>query len=213
MLFAVPLALMCVPAHATDIPDATNDFLPTYLGPHDADLDVTSFGVLYDPIAAVFRPDATFAGVIDATKAGFYVIGANTGTGPNNFAAIGAGGVRFNQAIVIQKDGTAAISGVALAGNPVTIAGNSLTVLVPLSRLPTTGFQADNYGFNIWPRTAVAGITGNAAISDFAPNNATIAPAPEPATWAMMMLGFGLMGGVLRYRKSQGASARVALSG
>lgn len=31
------------------------------------------------------------------------------------------------------------------------------------------------------------------------------APVPEPTTWAMMIAGFGLVGGAMRYRKSKQA--------
>ena len=195
------LMLTCSPAQATTITDPTGDFLGTYTGPHDADLDVTLFGVTYDPATATFRLDATLAGAIDTSRPGFYVIGANTGTGTNNFGSIGAPGVLFNQAIVIQKTGITTIGGVAVAGSPTTINGSSFTTFIPLSLLPSTGFSAINYGFNIWPRTAVTGITGTAAISDFAPNNSTISSAPEPATWSIMILGFGIVGAGLRYRR------------
>ena len=146
------LMLTCSPAQATTITDPTGDFLGTYTGPHDADLDVTLFGVTYDPATATFRLDATLAGAIDTSRPGFYVIGANTGTGTNNFGSIGAPGVLFNQAIVIQKTGITTIGGVAVAGTPTTISGSSFTTFIPLSLLPSTGFSAINYGFNIWPR-------------------------------------------------------------
>jgi hypothetical protein len=63
-----------------------------------------------------------------------------------------------------------------------------------------------NYGFNIWPRFG-ATVTGNSQISDFAPNNALlsvngiIAAVPEPSSWLTMMLGFGLLGGMMRRRR------------
>lgn len=37
--------------------------------------------------------------------------------------------------------------------------------------------------------------------------NLTLAPVPEPATWALMILGFGLTGGSLRRRDTAAASA------
>lgn len=199
--FITALMLANSQAVATTIVDPTNDFPSSYTGPHDADLDVTLFGVTYDPVTAAFRFDATLAGAIDTTRPGFYVIGANTGTGLNNFASIGAPGVIFNQAIVIQKSGATTIGGVAVAGSPTTINGSSFTTFIPLSLLPSTGFSAINYGFNLWPRTAAPGILGTAAISDFAPNNSTISAVPEPAAWSIMLLGFGLVGAGLRFRR------------
>ena len=210
IVLSAALTLGASPALATTVTDPVGDFAPTYTGPLDADLDVTSFTVQYLTGSSTFQLSATFAGLIDTAKLGFYVIGANTGTGTNSFAAIGLGNVRFNQAIVIQKDGSAAIAGVALPAGSVTIAGNGFTALVPLSRLPPTGFVPADYGFNLWPRTAVAGITGNAAISDFAPNNATIASSPEPSTWAMLVLGFGAVGIAMRRRHRIRASVAYA---
>jgi hypothetical protein len=125
----------------------------------------------------------------------------NTGTGPNNFAAIGLAGVRFNQVIAVQKAGTAVVSGNSLPAGSVTIAGNLLSVIVPLSLLPSTGFDPESYGFNLWPRS---GAGGTQVISDFAPDNATISAAaavPEPASWLMMILGFGLLGARMRGRR------------
>jgi hypothetical protein len=184
------------PAHATAIDDPAGDFLPSFIGAHDADLDVTAFSVSFDDVAMAFNFSATLAGDIDPSKAGFYVIGANTGTGTiRPFASVGAPNVIFNQAIVVQKTGLAAVSGNPLAA---TISGNSFSLVVPLALLPSTGFAPERYGFNLWPRIALG---NNNQISDFAPDNATIAAVPEPATWALMIMGFGALGTALRRRK------------
>jgi iron complex outermembrane receptor protein len=93
-----------------------------------------------------------------------------------------------------------------VSGHPftATIAGNSISALIPLSFLPTTGFAPQHYGWNIWPRN---GLGNNNQISDFAPNNSLISTAPEPAAWALMIAGFGLAGGVLRRRRTGAARA------
>lgn len=186
------------------VTDAKGDFLAGYTGPKLDDLDVTSFSVSYDSAAKLFTLGTTFAGAITAGTPGFYVYGVNTGKGAiRPFASIGQGNVIFDQAIVVQKDGTGTIGGTALDPNWVAIAGNVLTVKVPLSLLPSTGFTPERYGFNLWPRT---GFSGSAQISDFAPENATLSAAgaaavPEPASWAMLVLGAGAAGGMLRYRR------------
>jgi hypothetical protein len=193
-------------AQATTISDPTGDYLASYTGPHQADLDVTSLSVMFNPSTDSFLLQSTMAGLIDATLPGFYAIGINTGTGAGPFASIGAPNVLFNQVIAVQKNGTATIGGTALAPGSVTIGGNALSVVIPLSLLPTTGFDPLHYGFNIWPRSGATG--GLAVISDFAPNNSTVAAAagavPEPANWMMMLGGFGLIGGALRQRRSAG---------
>lgn len=190
------LTLAAGAAHATTIPDPTGDFLPTFVGNQDADLDVTSFGVDYNAATSQFLLTATLAGVIDPSKAGLYVIGINTGTGPNHpFSALGEPNVLFNQVIVLQKSGAATIGANPLSA---TINGDSFSLFVPLSLLPSTGFTPDRYGFNLWPRN---GLGNNNQITDFAPENRTLASVPEPATWAMMVAGFGLLGGALRTRR------------
>lgn len=210
-MFLSAAALACVVcaapalAQTQTVTDATGDFLATYTGPKLGDLDVTSFSVSYDATDKLFTLGATFAGAITAGTPGFYVYGVNTGKGAiRPFGGIGQGNVIFDQAIVVQKDGTGSIGGKALDSNWIAIAGNILTVKVPLSLLPSTGFTPQHYGFNLWPRAGA----GNAGISDFAPENATLSAAvPEPATWGMLMVGAGLAGGMLRYRRRRTALA------
>jgi hypothetical protein len=189
-------------AQSSSVNDATGDFLASYTGPHQADLDVTSLSVTYNASTTSFLIQSTFAGAIDPSLPGFYAIGVNTGTGAGPFASIGAPDVKFNQVIAVQKAGTATVGATSLSPGSVLIGGNALTVMIPLSLLPTTGFDPAHYAFNIWPRSGPTG--GLGAISDFAPNNATLAaaPVPEPAAWAMMLGGFGLIGGTLRRRRT-----------
>jgi hypothetical protein len=189
------------PAHAVAITDPVGDFIPSFAGPQDADLDVISFSVVYDVGDEAFRLTAAMAGDIDPSRPGLYAIGVNTGTGLiRPFAGIGAPNVIFNQVVAVQKTGVATVSGNPLAAD---IFGNVLTVVVPLALLPSTGYSPTQYGWNIWPRT---GLGNNNQISDFAPDNDTIAASvPEPATWALMIGGFALAGGALRRRSHRAA--------
>ncbi len=190
-------------AQATTITDPTGDFLSGFIGPNSGDLDVTSFSVDYNSVTSTFLLSASLAGNIDPGIPGFYVIGANTGTGlirpfGNGF---GHDNVIFNQAIVVQKTGTANVGANALNPSAVTIDGNSFSVVVPLSLLPSTGFAPQDYGFNLWPRV---GTGNNNQISDFAPDNANVAPSvPEPATWGLLLIGFGAIGLTMRRRQTQ----------
>jgi len=201
ILVGVAALALAGTAQATSIPDATGDFLPSYTGPHQADLDVTSLSVSFNSVSHDFLIQSTMAGTINSASPGFYVIGVNTGTGViAPFGPIGAGNVKFNQAIVVQKNGTATIGATSLAPGSVTIGGNALSLIVPLSMLPSTGFNPGHYSFNIWPRSGTVG--GLATISDFAPDNSNLSAAPEPAAWAMMVGGFGLTGMAMRRRRS-----------
>lgn len=199
-------ALAAGAASASAVSDATGDFLPSYAFAQTPDLDVTFFSVQFDDPSDTFILNARMAGKIDPSKPGLYVIGANTGTGTARpFAGIGAPNVIFNQALVIQKTGAGTVN---VLGTPrtftATISGDSITALIPLAFLPSTGFAPIRYGFNIWPR---AGLGSNSQISDFAPNNATITAAPEPAVWGLMIAGFGLAGGALRRRRAAAGPA------
>ena len=91
LLLAVAAIGLASSAQAqSSISDPTGDFLLSYTGPHQADLDVTSLSVSYNATAMDFLIQSTFAGAIDPTLPGFYVIGVNTGTGGAPFGAIGA---------------------------------------------------------------------------------------------------------------------------
>lgn len=192
-------------ANTTIISDPTGDFLASFVGSHDADLDVTSFGVSYDPGTTNFTLSATLAGAINPALPGLYVLGINTGTGViAPFGNIGELNVIFNQVAVIQKTGATTLSGNSLTA---TISGNAFSLVVPLALLPSTGFAPENYGWNLWPRN---GLGNNNQISDFAPENSTLAAVPEPATWATMLAGFGLLGGVLRRKRTAKTAAHPA---
>jgi hypothetical protein len=199
--------LASTPASAATVLDPIGDFLPTFVGPRNADLDVTSFSVNFNPDTSRFLLSAVLAGPIDPSTPGFYVIGVNTGTGPTApFGSIGQPNVAFNQVIVVQKDGTGAIFTSPLEPGAVTLAGNAFTASVHLARLPSTGSLPQDYGFNIWPRIALG---NNNQIGDFAPNNALLRVVPEPSTWAMMLLGFGAIGAAMRSAKRK---LKVSLS-
>lgn len=199
LLTGAVLALGTTAAHATNsVTDPVGDFLPGAV--HDADLDLTGLSVSYDSFAQTFLVSATLAGAIDTAKVGNYVLGVNTGSGTiHPFAGVGQPDVRFNQAFVLQKTG--AISNAAITA---TLTGAGFSLLLPLSLLPATvpGFAAQDYSFNIWSRGP------SNQLVDFAPENRLLPAVPEPASWALMILGFGLTGSALRGRRNRiGATA------
>lgn len=206
LLAAATAAMLAAPAaQASTVLDPTGDFSPGYTGAA-ADLDVTSFTVNYNAVTNVFTLGATMAGAIDPATAGVYIIGVNTGTGANApFAALGAPNVRFNQVVRVNKDGTALVGTTPLAA---TIAGNAFSLAVSGALFASTGFAVQDYGWNLWPRDGVG--TGT-FVTDFAPDNAMLAASvPEPAGWAMMIVGVGLVGFAMRRRPSVRVSYRVA---
>lgn len=200
--FAVAL-LVPAAGQAATIVDAVGDFAPGYDGAA-ADLDVTSFSVRYDPTGRRFLLGATMAGIIDPATIGLYAIGVNTGTGViAPFAAQGAPNVRFNQVVIVNKDGTASVGGNPLSA---TIAGNRFDIAVSEALLTSTGFTATEYTWNLWPRT---GVGPGTVATDFAPDNAMLlgSAVPEPGSWAMMIGGFALSGMTMRRRRTGAALA------
>jgi len=189
-------------AHAAT--DPAGDFLPGYGGSHNGDLDVIGAAVTYDSGSHLFDFSATLNAPVATTSSAFYVWGIDRGAGTERFntgpAPIGAG-VKFDTVVIFRLDGTATIGSTVLA-HDVTFSGNTITGSVPDSLLPSMGLAFDDYGWNLWPRDGT--VTGNAAISDFAPDasDGAVTAVPEPASFAMLGLGLALMGAAARRRRA-----------
>jgi hypothetical protein len=85
----------------------------------------------------------------------------------------------------------------------VHISGRTITLSLDRSLLPSTGFDFTDFTYNLWPRYGTAG-GGNGMVTDFAPDNQNFkasAAVPEPAAWAFMIMGFGLVGTAMRRRQ------------
>lgn len=158
------------------IRDGTGDFLASFTGPRNADLDVTRGEVTLDGNNFVFT--STSAGQIGTTPGALFVWGVNRGSGTARFGDL-APGVVFDAVVVVQPDGTSRV--VDLTTNPptpttlpagsVVASGGNLTVTVPASLLPTKGFDPASFTVNLWPRV---GVGNNNQISDFAPDNRNV---------------------------------------
>jgi PEP-CTERM motif len=217
---AIAAALAAASAHATTISDSVGDFLPTFVGPHDADLDITSFTV--DLVGSNFIVSATVNGLIGSTPNSEFVFGVNTGGAFAPFSPIETG-VLFNSVAVLANKVTAGGSGFVADGlfqsggptvtglSEVIGAGDTLSAVIPVADLPSTGLTPGHYGFSLWTRldTPKAGQSPISPLADFAPDNSTISAVPEPAGWALMILGFGALGATLRLKRRETAPAAI----
>jgi hypothetical protein len=193
-------------ASAATVTDPANDFLPTFSGPHNGDLDVLSANVTLN--GSDFDFTATLNGPIGETPGAVYVFGLDRGKGTPKFANIGNPDVIFDSTFVIKNTGGGVvndlISKTKTSITDITFSGATLNAVVPLSDLPSEGFSPNQYTFNLWPEAGAAN-SGNTEISDFAPNNSmarvSVSTAPEPGTMALFSLAGAAAIGLLRRRK------------
>ena len=204
-LLAAPLAS----AGAQAFSDAVGDFLPSYTGPRNSDMDVRTAQVLFDN-GPNFTFTHTSAGNIGQTSNVIFVWGMNRGAGTARFATL-APGVLFDWVLTITANGAGGftvatrdlVSGTAttLDGSVLTVSGASMTAIVPATLLPSQGLPLSAFTANLWPRLTGGQLSG---ISDFAPDNSNIAVTvtPEPASFLLMGTGVAGLLAVRRRRRN-----------
>jgi hypothetical protein len=195
-------AFSVMPAYAEHVTDPSGDFLATYIGTKNGDMDALSSDVTFNPGTSTFTFSATVAGAIGTTAGGAWVWGLDRGKGTEEFLTnsppFGAG-VKFDSVVALFADKTGSfvnISGggtqTSLSAGSVKVNGDTISATVPLSAIPSEGFAPQNYTWNFWPEQVLA---SPLYVSDFAPDarNATLTIVPEPASVLGLALGFLLM--------------------
>ncbi|HJR83060.1 MAG TPA: PEPxxWA-CTERM sorting domain-containing protein [Sphingomicrobium sp.] len=203
------------------VTDPVDDLLGTYTGPANADLDIVSADVAFDGTS--FFLSTTMDGTIGTTAGSLFVWGVDRGSGAPRLTfgspSVGAG-ILFDAVIVMFPDGTLRVVTIPLAGAPTinqfaggtAIDGNALSATVDAALLGSMGFAPEDYTFSLWSRARVnPALDGtNAEIADFLASSGSMhaRAVPEPATWLMMLLGFGVSGAMIRRRRSSSSRFR-----
>jgi hypothetical protein len=169
--------------------DRAGDFLATYTGPREADLDAINAEVAINMLTQRVTMTATLNGPIDTQSNKLYVFGIDRGRGtlgrdqifqgplgaPNpGDPKIGAG-VLFDAAVGVAADGSVVFFDalkpgvVPVPGAKGDIDGAEISVTLPLAMFPSQGFEPKDYRFNFWPRSAIS--LDNRVVSDFLPDD------------------------------------------
>jgi hypothetical protein len=165
--------------------DASNDLLPSYAGPKDADLDVVQADVVIDPRAQTITFSGTMRGNIDTRSPKIYVFGIDRGRGTAGRDLVFQGliggepkigsNVLWDAAVALTAGGQALFFDVLNPGLvplpdvAVSVNGNQISATVPLALFPSQGFKFKEYTYNLWPRSELS--LANTVLSDFAPDN------------------------------------------
>lgn len=108
----------------------------------------------------------------------------------------------YNDIFVIARDGSTVLG--SWNGTQAATPANGDQTAVNTNPLVTISFFGTEQG-------DIGGLRLRSSRQAFEIDNISIAAVPEPSTWAMLILGFGLLGGSLRARSAQAGRAHREL--
>jgi hypothetical protein len=167
----------------------------------------TNFGIEFSSNSLAVCLNSTTTSCSNGSRGGG-APGSETGalfflSGSESFMNVAAGfdtGFSFNYSAINQAGSVSVYDGLNGTGN-----------LLATLALPTTSGSCPGYGASFCPFAAIgvafagtarsvsfAGVANQIAFDDITFGSVTPGAVPEPAAWAMMIGGFGLIGGVMR---------------
>jgi hypothetical protein len=201
------------PLQAGLVIDAAGDFLATYVGPQNGDLDVLEAAVDFSPAGDQCHLSALLAADVGGTATSSYVFGFDRGTGAPGFLSIGIDQVIFDSVVILNGDGSGGLlflipEAVAIPISPsdIEIDGARIAASITASLLTSRGFEFADYTWNLWP-----GLPGGPTnVADFAPDNAMerVRTTPEPSSAVLCTLGVACVLVCGRYRAARGLLPR-----
>ncbi len=211
------LGLAANPAAAAFV-DPTGDYLASFAGPQNADLDILSGSATYNDNDLFLT--LTLNGAFGTTAGSAFLWGVDRGSGLPRLVtsgppAVGPNSVLLDAVVRFDADGSGRVVTFPVVGAPttvllspsaITIAGNTVSGRIARALLPSTGFGFGGYTYIAWSRSALG---SQALIADLAPDGASVTAGavPEPASWALMIAGFGVTGAMARRRRTAAVTA------
>lgn len=206
-LLAAVLLAAASAANAVPVVDPVDDFLPTYVGPREAALDITDANLeLFQGRTMVFSAQLTGGfGQTPGLYAWILDRGAGTERLVSQTPSIGAGlfydaVVSFNVFSVTTGGPVFVTVNLFELGGPTTrvtvspfIFNHGIFFTLPASLFPSRGLNMSEYRWNMW---AQAPFAGTQYISDFAADGhmasitADPVAAPIASTWWLLLAGF-----------------------
>jgi hypothetical protein len=205
---------------------------PGYAGPPNPALDVVSADVILNLSTNTFTFTQTMAGPISSlvdpstgANLGSYSWGINHGFSNLNFSELGLPNVLFDAVLTLNPNGTGSYRGTAAPAGSVTVSGDTLTAVLPVSFLAPPSPPANappllpdtQWSFNLWPRSSILpngsplGF-GDAQIADFGPNAIDFSPQVVPESSSVALLGLGLVAAACRVGFSARRARREAIT-
>lgn len=215
-LFGAAALLISASAATAEVSDPADDFLSSYdvALPRDAGVDIIGADVVFD--GTNFLLSATMNADVRDDPGTLFVWTVNRGSGTLRPFAPPGSSIPLDALIVMFPDGVLRV--VTFAGLPTDIAGgtqlsgNTISGTVPLSMLTSLGLAPTDYTFGLWSRIRFDPTKDGptSEIADLLAGSGSIrAAVPEPATWLTMLLGFGAIGGLMRYRRRPALRAQA----